>query len=193
MSENAPVYIVSGLPRSGTSMMMQMLEAGGLPVLADFLREADDDNPRGYYEFEPVKKTRDDPSWLDDAAGKVVKMVYLLLYDLPADHHYKVVFMRRPLGEVLASQRAMLERTGNTGASLTDAQLTAAYEKEIEKIDAWLAQQPNFDVIDIAYPEAVSDPAKVAGKLNAFAAGALDEAAMVEAVKPELHRQKQSR
>lgn len=96
MPNSEYITIVSGLPRSGTSMMMKMLEQGGLPVVTDRLRTADDDNPNGYYEFEPVKKTRDDPSWLPDARGKVVKMVYSLLRDLPADFKYRVVFMRRP-------------------------------------------------------------------------------------------------
>ena len=103
------VTIVSGLPRSGTSMMMQAIAAGGIPALTDGFRAADVDNPRGYYEFEPVKKTREDASWLDRAGGKVVKMVYRLLYDLPAEgYEYRVVFMRRDIREVLASQKKML-------------------------------------------------------------------------------------
>src|SRR5690242_7444054 len=102
------LIIVSGLPRSGTSMMMRMLEHGGIPVLTDRVRTADDDNPNGYYEFEAVKQTRKDPSWLAGREGKAVKMVYRLLYDLPADRNYRVLFMRRKLEEVLASQRTML-------------------------------------------------------------------------------------
>ena len=102
--------VVSGLPRSGTSMMMRMLEQGGLPVLIDGVRTADDDNPNGYYEFEAVKQTREDASWLEGSEGKAVKMVYRLLYDLPPDRAYRVLFMTRNLDEVLASQRVMLTR-----------------------------------------------------------------------------------
>src|SRR5574337_153211 len=98
------ITIVSGLPRSGTSMMMQMLHRGGIPAVTDEIRSADEDNPKGYYEFEPVKKTKEDASWLARAGGKVVKMVYRLLYDLPGDYAYHVVFMRRNLREVIASQ-----------------------------------------------------------------------------------------
>ena len=104
------VTLVSGLPRSGTSMMMQMLHAGGIPAVTDNIRLADKDNERGYYELEAVKRTKDDASWLRDAPGKAVKVIYLLLYDLPTDYTYRVIFMNRNLDEVLASQRAMLER-----------------------------------------------------------------------------------
>ena len=107
---NAEIIIVSGLPRSGTSMMMRMLEAGGIPPLIDNLRRPNEDNPGGYYEFEPVKRTKQDPSWLTTAGGKVVKMVYRLLYDLPTGYEYRVIMMRRTLEEVLASQEAMLKR-----------------------------------------------------------------------------------
>src|SRR5262245_41311102 len=110
--DRAYVTVVSGLPRSGTSLMMQMLAAGGMAVLTDELRGPDPDNPRGYYEFEPVKRTRHDPSWLVGAPGKAVKLVHLLLYDLPAEYSYRVIFMKRRLSEVLASQRAMLDRQG---------------------------------------------------------------------------------
>jgi len=106
------VIVVSGLPRSGTSMMMQMLDAGGVEVLTDNLRLPDEDNPKGYYEYEAVKATAEDPSWLDDAGGRAVKMVYRLLYDLPADRRYRVVFMKRDLEEVIKSQEVMLGSSG---------------------------------------------------------------------------------
>ena len=111
-TDNKFITIVSGLPRSGTSMMMRMLEAGGMPVITDNLRTADDDNPRGYFEFEPAKKTKDDPSWLNAAEGKAVKMIYKLLYDLPDRLEYRVLIMRRNMQEVLTSQRKMLDRMG---------------------------------------------------------------------------------
>lgn len=131
------VYIVSGLPRSGTSMMMRMLEKGGLPVLIDGIRTADEDNPNGYYEFEAVKRTKEDSSWLDDAGGKAVKMVYRLLYDLPQCHHYKVVFMRRDSDEILASQRTMMERNSTTTNDISNDEMAALFRLELQQFNEW--------------------------------------------------------
>src|SRR5215813_2579369 len=104
-----PIIVVSGLPRSGTSMMMKMLAAGGLPVLVDAIRAADDDNPNGYFEFEPVKQLADGQNeWLTEAGGKVVKIISALLEYLPKSYHYKIIFMERELKEILASQQKML-------------------------------------------------------------------------------------
>src|SRR5437660_12828449 len=113
---DSEIIIVSGLPRSGTSLMMQMLENGGVPVVTDHIRTADTDNPRGYYEFEQVKKIKQDASWLPATRGKAVKMVSQLLYDLPTSERYKIIFMERDLDEVLASQEKMLERLGRKAA-----------------------------------------------------------------------------
>ena len=132
MPDRPFLTIVSGLPRSGTSLMMKMLEAGGLPVLVDNVREADVDNPRGYYEFEPVKALKSDASWVAPALGKAVKMVYLLLMDLPSDQDYRVVFMRRNLDEVLASQKAMLDRMGKP-APLDDARMAQLFRDQLAK------------------------------------------------------------
>jgi hypothetical protein len=186
------VTIVSGLPRSGTSLMMQMLDAGGLAVLSDHVRAADEDNPRGYYEFEPVKRTKRDPSWLDHAGGRVVKMVHLLLYDLPVDEsrRYRVILMRRDLGEVIASQKRMLDRTGAAGAKLSDDQLREAYGRQLAKLADWLAGQQTFNVLEVSYNDLVREPAAVASRVNAFLGGALDEAAMRDVVDPSLYRQR---
>ena len=132
------VVIVSGLPRSGTSLLMQMLAAGGLPLLTDGVRKADADNRRGYYELEAAKKTKADASWLAAAAGKVVKMVYVLLYDLPPDYHYRVVFLQRRLEEVLASQKVMLLRGKETGTD--DDNMMRIFRKELAKVQ--VARQP---------------------------------------------------
>src|SRR5687767_1046860 len=121
------ITVVSGLPRSGTSMMMRMLEAGGIPVLIDNVRQPDEDNPAGYYEFEQVKQVRDNTQWLPSARGKTVKMVYRLLYDLPSQFDYRVIFMRRNLDEVLASQQKMLERKGKAGGAATDEEMARLY------------------------------------------------------------------
>jgi hypothetical protein len=184
------VTIVSGLPRSGTSLLMQMIAAGGIPALTDHVRQADTDNPRGYWEFEPVKQTAKDQAWLADAPGKVVKMVFRLLYDLPADRQYRVVFTQRKLDEVLASQRAMLQRQGKQGASLSDAQLARVFAAQVEQCLAWLARQPNFALLTVNYNELVRDPRPFAEQLGEFLGPDLDVAAMTAAVDPSLYRQR---
>jgi hypothetical protein len=188
------VTVVSGLPRSGTSLMMQMLDAGGMPVLTDHVRGADEDNPRGYYEFEPVKRTKQDPSWLQRAGGHVVKMVHVLLYDLPADGstRYRVILMRRDLGEVIASQKRMLERTGAAGAKLTDDELRSAYERQLGMLGDWLTDQTVFDVVEVSYNDLIRDPGTVASQVNGFVGGELDEEAMRNVVDPSLYRQRQA-
>jgi hypothetical protein len=182
------IAVVSGLPRSGTSLMMQMLESGGIPALTDGQRVADEDNPRGYLELEAVKRTRQDPAWLAQASGRVVKMVHLLLYDLPLDHHYKVVFMHRDLQEVVASQRKMLERQNKPRAALTDEQLMRVFSDQVEKLRQWLSQHPAFDVMDVSYNSLISDARPIAARLNSFFGGGLDESRMLSAVEPSLYR-----
>ena len=182
--------IVSGLPRSGTSMAMRMIDQGGIPALIDEIRQADDDNPKGYYEFEPVKQTKKDASWLATAAGKVVKMVYRLLYDLPNTHQYRVVFMKRRLEEVIASQNVMLERRGKAGGSLSDEQLLATFRKEIEKVEQWLREQPNFETLYVMYNEVLEDAGPAVNAINEFLGGNLDTATMRAVVDQSLYRQR---
>jgi len=182
------IIIVSGLPRSGTSMMMQMIEAGGMQVLVDNVRRADEDNPRGYYEFEPVKKTKEDPSWLAGAAGKAVKMVYRLLYDLPRDRQYRVVFMQRDLAEVVASQELMLARQAGGGDGLAPAQAVELFRSQLRRFELWAARQPHLAVLTVNYADAIADPLREAGRVAAFLGGGLDAAAMAAAVAPSLYR-----
>jgi hypothetical protein len=182
------ITIVSGLPRSGTSMMMQVIEAGGIPALTDNLRTKDEDNPQGYYEFEPVKKTREDPSWVPGARGKVVKMVYRLLYDLPADQEYRVIFMRRNIDEVLASQKKMLQRSGKQGAAISDEKLKELFMAELDKFDRWIAAQPNFSIIEVDYRDMVASPATQCKRINGFLGGVLDGDRAAAAVDPALYR-----
>jgi hypothetical protein len=170
-------------------MMMQMLAAGGLPVLVDHVRGADEDNLRGYFEFEPIKRTREDARWLRDAVGKSVKMVYLLLYDLPAEYQYRIVMMQRPLDEVLASQRAMLERRGETGASLSPAEMSDVFTRQLEKVERWLADQSNFRVLKVRYHDVLAAPAEQAARISDFLDKDLDQVAMTAAVDPTLRRQ----
>ena len=188
MPANEFITIVAGLPRSGTSMMMRMLETGGIPVLIDHERTPDEDNPNGYYEFEAVKQTKADQSWLNDAPGKVVKMVYRLLYDLPKNQTYRVVFMRRKLEEVLASQRKMLERNGRVSGSGQDDQVAKLFLSELAKFDAWIAEQPNFAMLNIDYNAMLADPCPQVAKINEFCGGQLNEEAMAGVVDPSLYR-----
>lgn len=186
----AYVTVVSGLPRSGTSMMMQMLAAGGMSLLADDVRGPDVDNPRGYFELEPVKRTATDPGWLDRAPGKAVKVVHLLLPDLPAGRHYRVVFMRRDMEEVLASQAAMLRRLGRVGADLTPSQLAEVFAGQVRRLRAWLAERPHFAVLDVDYRQVIDDPHGQVARVNDFLGGDLNEVAMAAVIEPTLYRQR---
>jgi hypothetical protein len=184
------ITIVSGLPRSGTSMMMQMLEAGGLPALTDGVRAPDRDNPRGYFEFEPVKRTRQDTSWVAQARGKAVKMVYPLLRYLPPGYQYRVIMMRRDVKEVVGSQRAMLEHSGRTGAGVSDERMAAIFVEEMKSIGAWLSQQPGFDVLEVDYGDCLLSPPSVAARVNRFLGGVWDERGMAATVDARLYRQR---
>lgn len=185
------IAVVSGLPRSGTSMMMKMLEAGGLPILTDHVRRADADNPKGYYEFEPVKRTAEDPAWVEKARGKAVKMVSMLLYDLPPNYAYKVLFMRRDLGEILASQKAMLIRSGKDPAQgPRDEEMRARFEKHLDEVQTWLKEQSNFRVLEVSYNAVLADPSAQAKAVQGFLGGGLDAAAMQDVVAPRLYRQR---
>lgn len=187
MTPAPDIVIVSGLPRSGTSMMMRMIEAGGIPALTDGLRHADPDNPLGYYEYEPVKRTREDPSWVPGARGRVVKMVHLLLRDLPAGEHYRVVMMHRDLDEVLASQRKMLERSGRPGAALAPDALKRVFAAQMESVGQWLTAQPNISRLDVSYNDILARPAEQAARVAAFLGLAAAEP-MAAAVDASLYR-----
>ncbi len=184
------VTLVSGLPRSGTSMMMKMLEAGGLGVLADHQRTADEDNPEGYYEFERVKKIEHDQAWLDEARGKVVKMISALLKHLPATHRYKVVFMRRNLEEVLASQRQMLVRRGKPTDTTSDEKMAAFFTSHLARTGAWLAEQPNIAVLYVSYNDLMQDPERHCAEVVRFLGLPLDASRMASVASGTLYRQR---
>ena len=184
------ITVVSGLPRAGTSMMMQMLEAGGLTVLTDATRGADEDNLKGYYELEAVKHTKLDSSWVRDAVGKAVKVIYLLLKDLPADYEYRLVFMRRSIDEIVRSQQAMLARRGEKGAKIPASRMAATFQRELDRCDQWLARQPGFAVLDVEYRAVIDDPRGQARRICGFLGQSLDIDAMAAAVDPELYRQR---
>jgi Sulfotransferase domain len=184
------VTIVSGLPRSGTSLMMQMLKAGGVPLLTDGLRIADEHNPRGYFEHEQVKHSRTDLSWLESADGKAVKVIHVLLLHLPASRNYRVIFMLRDIGEVINSQRVMLQKQGRAATVLTDAKLGGIFETQVSSVRRWLAEQPNFRVLYLNHREVIENPAAATGQINDFLGGNLQVERMAAAVNSELYRQR---
>ncbi len=169
-------------------MAMQMLVAGGLQPLTDFLRAADEDNPRGYLEFERVKALRDDKAWVSDAVGRCVKVIHLLLPELPSNFSYRVIFMRRGLDEVVRSQAKMLERSGRVGGGLPLDRLKAVYEAQLKSVDAWLAAQPNFSILRVDYADFIRSPHESASAVDAFLGSGLDVLAMSASVDPSLHR-----
>ena len=190
-SPNQVVTIVSGLPRSGTSMMMKMLEAGGLPPLTDNIRTADEDNPKGYYEFERVKQLpKGDVAWLPEAQGKVVKVIAALLPALPGGYHYRVLFMQRAMPEVLASQRQMLIRRGEDPNKIPDQVMAKLFEKHLRQVDDWIDQQANVKRLDVNYNEMLKNPQPFIDQINAFLGDRLDARRMATIVDPSLHRQR---
>ena len=184
------VVLVSGLPRSGTSMMMKMLEAGGIRALTDEQRVADEDNPKGYFEFEKVKILKEDNAWLKDAVGKSVKVISQLLYDLPSGYFYKVIFMRRRIEEILASQQEMLVRRGQADGGINDDKLSALFEQHLREVEQWLEQRSYFDVYYASYNDILTAPGQVSSAINEFIGGHLDEREMAAAVDPSLYRQR---
>lgn len=185
-----PIVVVSGLPRSGTSMMMSMLLASGLEVVTDEVRAADEDNPKGYFELERVKELDKTPdkSWLRAHRGKVVKIISFLLKDLPDDNAYKVVFMRRDLDEVVASQNKMLVRRGEPTDPARDAEMVEKYRLHLRRTETLLGSRPNFRWLDVSYNEILGDPRGPAERVARFVGGGLDVARMVGAVDASLYR-----
>ncbi len=184
------ITVVSGLPRSGTSMMMRMLEAGGVPVLTDEKREADEDNLRGYYEDERVKQLKDDASWITEADGKVVKVISYLLRYLPEGHSYKVIFMERRIPEVLASQKKMMKRRGEHADEVPDDVMAGIFERHLAEIDEWLGEQPDIETIHVSYNETLDDPEASAERVVAFLGDGPDVEKMMQVVDPKLYRQR---
>jgi hypothetical protein len=181
------ITIVSGLPRSGTSLMMQMLDRGGMEAVTDNIRSADVDNPKGYYEFEKVKKVKEDASWLKDTRGKVFKMVSMLLLDLPSDEKYKIIFMKRNMAEVLASQRKMLERL-NKDSGPEDEEMGDLLAAHLNKTCDWLEQQPHMDVLYTNFNDLIADPLKEAKAVNRFLNNRLDIDKMIKSIDKTLYR-----
>jgi predicted ATPase len=183
-----PVVIVSGLPRSGTSMMMKMLEEGGLAVVTDEIRSADDDNPNGYFELEAVKQMSDgNVAWLTNAGGKVVKVISALLERLPSQYSYKVVFMEREIREVLASQKKMLVNRQEE-SSVSDGEMEEQFRKHVAAVKAWLVRQPNMEVLYVSYNAMVDEPSSLCKKVIDFLELPLDYNRMLAVPNERLYR-----
>ena len=188
-SEPSPFVVVSGLPRSGTSLMMQMLAAGGLAPLADGARPPDAWNPRGYLEWEPVKALARQPDAVEAARGHALKVISALLPALPREHRYRVVFMERDAREVAASQEAMLAaaRASADGAAPGDV-APELLARHVARTRAWLAAQPHIATFGVTYRDAVDSPRETALRVRDFLGLALDAGRMAAAVDPALYR-----
>jgi hypothetical protein len=182
--------IVTGVPRSGTSLLMQMLAAGGHPIASDGVRPPDADNPRGYFELEASRRLARDAAWLPELAGRALKVVHTLVPALPASLQYRVLLVRRRLDEVLASQRAMLARRGEAPDPGEDARLLPALEAQLARLEDWLEAQPGLAWLRIDHGELLAQPSRQAARLAGFLGGGLDARAMAACVDPALHRQR---
>lgn len=183
------ITVVSGLPRSGTSLLMQMLHAGGYPILSDEHRPPDADNPRGYFELQQVRALERDSSWIAAAEDKAIKVVSPLLHSLPSQHVYRVIFMRRDLDEVLASQERMLQRRGQpTGPDRS--LMHSHFARHLDTVTTWLAAQSHVSVRYFDYATVLSDAQQTALQISEFLQTPLDISSMATAVDPALYRQR---
>jgi hypothetical protein len=184
------ITIVSGLPRSGTSLMMQMLTAGGMTPVSDGERRADVDNPKGYLEWERIKQLPKDPTLINDAEGKVVKVISQLLLSLPTGHDYRVIFMQRPLPEVMASQDEMLRRRGTYDGSIDPSAIVNAFRDHLYKVHSWLSSQANIAVMRLPYHDVLNQPKETSEKIKDFLGVPLNVEAMTQQVDQSLYRQR---
>jgi hypothetical protein len=184
------ITVVSGLPRSGTSMMMQMLAAGGMPILTDNVRQPDQDNPRGYLEWEPVARLAKEPELIEQAEGKAVKVISRLLQFLSPEHEYKMIFMRRPMSEVMQSQEAMCQHRGASMGAGLDL-LQNAIGVHIRETEQWCTRQKNITLLTVWYDWIVHDPRGAAETIAKFLPAWLYVKPMADAVDPSLYRNRQ--
>lgn len=184
------ITVVSGLPRSGTSMMMKMLESGGIPPMTDQLRRADDDNPKGYYEYEQVKQLPNgDTEWMKHVNGRTLKIISALLHYLPADYQYRIIFMERELEEVLASQKKMLMRRGEVHDGVSDEELAALFHKHLRQTETWLREhQHHASCLKVSYNALLKEPELIIRQINSYLGNNLDTKAMSSIIDPALYR-----
>ena len=184
------ITIVSGLPRSGTSLMMQMLEKGGVPIYTDKQRIPDENNPKGYYEHEAVKSLGKNKQWMVEADGKAIKIISHLLFELPARFRYKILFMERDLDEVLMSQHKMLVRNGKAKEGTINLKLAGPFRQNLERVKSWVPQQKNISILYVSHAALMADGAEEIERINQFLGGHLDTAAMATVIDRSLHREK---
>ena len=187
------VVIVSGLPRSGTSMMMQMLDKGGLDIFTDGLRTPDENNPKGYYEHELVKSLARNKAWVKEAKGKAVKVISHLLFELPANYHYRIIFMERDLDEVLKSQHHMLVRDGKAKDDTINIRLVNAFQQNLQKVKDWAPKQGNIDILFVSHRNLIDNPTEELTKVSTFLGGNLNIQEMASVVDKSLHREKSNK
>ena len=187
-SLDKPIIIVSGLPRSGTSMMMKMLAEGGLNIVTDAIRNADDDNPDGYFELETVKLLPEGNFvWLQNATSKVVKVISPLLEYLPSEYSYKVIFMERELKEILASQKKMLSNR-NESSKLDDSEMELQFQNHLAGVKAWLVRQANIEVLYLNFNSLIADPKPICDRLSDFLGRPLNLDQMLSVPNEKLYR-----
>ncbi len=186
------VIVVSGLPRSGTSLMMQILAANGLPLLVDNQRKADESNPQGYFEYQPVKTLKQNAQWLHLAKGKAVKIISNLLFYLPKDWHYKVIFLQRDLDEIITSQQRMLANLNKQAPLKDPTELKALLAAHLLQVQQWLAQQPNINVFKIPFTDLIFQPEKVLPQLQKFLQWPIDLQQSKRVIRPDLYRSRKS-
>ena len=183
-----PIIIVSGLPRSGTSMMMKMLNAGGLQIVTDEIRRADDDNPNGYFELETVKLLPEGNfMWLENAGGKVVKVISSLLEYLPSQYSYKVIFMERDLKEILASEKKMLLNR-NEIDNVENAEMELQFRNHLAAVKAWLVRQANVETVYVNFNSLIADPGPLCNHVSDFINIPLDINRMLSVPSEKLYR-----
>jgi hypothetical protein len=191
MPLESEIVVVSGLPRSGTSLMMQMLDRGGIPALTDDVRCADTDNPKGYYEFEAVKRTKDDSAWLSRARGRAVKMVSSLLYDLPPTENYRVIFQQRDFDELLDSQEKMLRRLNRP--AIPRHEMKKSYDVHLKRLFEWFSKQTHLRVLNVSYNDLVDHPEAEVGRVVKFLGGVPSKTEMLKAIDRSLYRNRRRR
>jgi len=188
VAKQPSVIIVSGLPRSGTSLMMQIMQAAGVSLLIDKHRPADENNPLGYFEYDAVKKLPENSEWLRKAGDKAVKIISHLLFYLPDDLEYKIIFMRRNLKEVVQSQNEMLERTGKPAGKLSDAELRRRFQNHLKEVGSWLAGKDNIITLDMDYANLINNSDDQITKLSEFLELAFPPGMMKTVIRNKLYR-----
>jgi len=182
------ITIVSGLPRSGTSLVMQMLKAGGMAVLTDGVRKPDENNPLGYFEHEKVKLLMKENGWLNEAEDKALKIIAQLLIYLPVNFEYKIIFVERDMDEVLISQKKMLKNMESSRSDTDDKLLKNAFEKQVTRVKSWLKEQSNCKTVFIAYKDIILNGTDVILKLNGFLGQRMDMELAFSVINPQLYR-----